>query len=206
MSVIKVNLASKMYPLPRRWIHGTTVPETLGKLSHQRCIITVICERMHQSGGNVLRTLIHGKQLQNINTIHSYIDKALSIAMYTMRAELHHTVGNCPGNLIFNRDMFLNMPLIAGCHAITQKREHLINENLLRENQKRRHFNYAPNQKILKKRWNPNKLASNERQRCDERWRRDYCLTGDWTTKWKCLSRWCYFHNQKLKVSMFGIE
>ena len=114
---------------------------------------------MHQSVGNVLRTLIHGKQLQNINTIHSYIDKALSIAMYTMRAELHHTVGNCPGNLIFNRDMFLNMPLIAGWHAITQKREHLINENLLRENQKRRHFDYAPNRKNPQKEMEPKQIA-----------------------------------------------
>jgi hypothetical protein len=55
--------------------------------------------------------------------------------------------------------MFLNIPLIADWHAITRKREHLINENLLRENQKRRRFDYAPNQKILKKRWNPNKLG-----------------------------------------------
>jgi hypothetical protein len=49
-------------------------------------------------------------------------------------------------------------------------------------------------------------LASNERQRCDERWRCDYCLTRDWPTKWKCLSRWFYFHSQKSEVSMFGIE
>jgi hypothetical protein len=69
-----------------------------------------ICERMHQTVGNVLGTLIHGKQLQNINTIQSYIDEALSIAMHTMRAELHNTLGNCPGNLIFNRDMYLNTP------------------------------------------------------------------------------------------------
>ncbi len=38
--------------------------------------------------------------------------------------------------------MFLNIPLIAYWHAVTLKRKHLINENLMRENQKRRHYEY----------------------------------------------------------------
>ncbi len=67
-------------------------------------------------------------------------------------------LGSSPGNLVFNRDMFLNIPLIANWHAITQKREHLINENLIRENQKRRKFDYLPGQQILKKHWKPRKL------------------------------------------------
>ena len=48
------------------------------------------------------------------------------------------TLGSSPGSLVFHRDMFLNIPLIADWHAITQKREHLVNENLIRENNKRR--------------------------------------------------------------------
>jgi hypothetical protein len=54
--------------------------------------------------------------------------------------------------------MFLIIPLIANWHAITQKREHLIHENLLRENLKRRRHDYAPQQRILKKCWKPRKL------------------------------------------------
>ncbi len=54
--------------------------------------------------------------------------------------------------------MFLNIPLIANWHAITLKREHLIHENLLRENQKRRRYDYMPQQRVLKKRWKPRKL------------------------------------------------
>ncbi len=77
--------------------------------------------------------------------------------MHAMRAGLHSTLGSSPGSLVFIRDMFLNISLIADWHAITQKREHLINENLTPENQKRRHFDYAPNQKNLNKRWNPTK-------------------------------------------------
>ncbi len=80
------------------------------------------------------------------------------IAMHGMRAGVHSTLGSSPGNHIFNRDMFLNIPLIADWHAITQKREHLIHENLIQENQKRRWYNYLPEQLVLKKHWEQCKL------------------------------------------------
>jgi hypothetical protein len=96
----------------------------------------VVCKRMHQTVGNVLRTLLHGEPPQNIANAKEYIDEAVSIAMHTMRAGIHSTLGSSPGSLTFNRYMFLNIPLIADWHAITQRREHLINENLVRENQK----------------------------------------------------------------------
>jgi hypothetical protein len=75
-----------------------------------------------------------------------------------MRAGIHSTLSSSPGSLVFNRDMFLNIPLIANWHAITQKREHLIHENLIQENQKRRQYNYLPKQHILKKHWKPREL------------------------------------------------
>ena len=65
-----------------------------------------------------------------------YVDEALSIAMHAMRVGIHSTMGSSPGILVFNRDMFLNIPLIANWHAITLKQEHLTNENLMKENQK----------------------------------------------------------------------
>ena len=114
---------------------------------------------MHQTVGNVLRTLLHGEPPQNIANAKDYVDEALSIAMHAMRVGIHSTMGSSPGNLVFNRDMFLNIPLIADWHAITLKREHLINENLMRENQKRRRHDYTPQQKILKKTWKPRKLG-----------------------------------------------
>ena len=121
-----------------------------------------VCKRMHQTVGNVLRTLLHGEPPRNINSFREFVDEYLSIAMHAMRAGVHTTLGSSPGSLVFNRDMFLNTPLIADWHAITQRRgEHLIKENLIRENQKRRRFDYVPNQCILKKCWNPCKL--NER-------------------------------------------
>ena len=55
--------------------------------------------------------------------------------------------------------MFLNIPLIADWHSITNKREHLVNENLRRANKRRRRFDYAPNQQVLKKLHEPTKLG-----------------------------------------------
>jgi hypothetical protein len=118
-----------------------------------------ICERMHQTVGNVLRTLLHGEPPEGITSAKDFMDEALSTAMHAMRTGVHTTLGSSPGSLIFNRDMFLNIPLIADWHAITQRREHLINENLIRENSKRRRYDYAVNQQVLKMRHNPRKLG-----------------------------------------------
>jgi len=70
-----------------------------------------ICKRMHQTVGNVLRTLLHGEPPQNFKNAKDYVDEALSIAMHTMRVGVHSTMRSSPGNLVFNRDMFLNIPL-----------------------------------------------------------------------------------------------
>jgi hypothetical protein len=108
-----------------------------------------ICERMHQTVGNILRPLLHGEPPRDVTKAKDFINETLSIAMHAMRTGVHTTLGSSPGNLVFNRDMFLNIPLIADWHAITQKREHLVNENLIRENNKRRRYDYVQNQRVL---------------------------------------------------------
>ncbi len=53
--------------------------------------------------------------------------------------------------------MFLNISLITDWHDITQRREHLIHENLMRENQKRRGLIMPPNKGYLRKNRNLDK-------------------------------------------------
>jgi hypothetical protein len=81
------------------------------------------------------------------------------ITMHAMQAGVHSTLGSSPDHLVFNRDMFLNIPLIADWHAITKRQEHLIHENLMRENKKRRGYDYAPQQLVLKKKWKSKKIG-----------------------------------------------
>ena len=53
----------------------------------------------------------------------------------------------------------LNVPLIADWQLLTKRREHVVNENLRRNNLKRRRFDYSVNQKVLKKAHAPKKLG-----------------------------------------------
>ena len=116
---------------------------------------------MHQTVGNILRTLLHGQPPQQFTGARAkdFINEGLAITMHAMCAGTHSMLRNSPGNLVFNRDMFLNIPLIADWHAVTKQREHLVNENLMRENKKRRRHDYAVDHRVLKKRHNPTKLG-----------------------------------------------
>jgi hypothetical protein len=118
-----------------------------------------VCERMHQTVGNVLRTLVHANPPQNMTQARDIIDDALATAMHAMRTTVATTLGSAPGALAFSRDMFLNVPLIADWQAIARVREHHVNENLRRANRKRCHYDYAPGQQVLKKVHNPSKLG-----------------------------------------------
>jgi hypothetical protein len=61
------------------------------------------------------------KNPQDMASAKEYIYEALSIAMHAMKAAIHSTLGSSPGSLTFNRDMFLNIPMIADWH----KDEHI---------------------------------------------------------------------------------
>jgi hypothetical protein len=108
---------------------------------------------MHQMVGNVLRTLLYGEPSPDMASAKEYIGEALFIAMHAMRAATHSTLGSSPGSLTVKRDMFLIIPLHADWHTITQRQEHLINVNLIEKN------DYAPQQRVLKKKWKPCKLG-----------------------------------------------
>ena len=75
------------------------------------------------------------------------IDEALTTAQHTLRYGVHTTLGSSPGALVFNRDMFLNVPLLADWQVLTEKREHLINETLRQANMKRRWYDHEISQK-----------------------------------------------------------
>ena len=55
--------------------------------------------------------------------------------------------------------MFLNIPLVADWQAIAARREQLVNDNLRRANKKRRQYDYASGQKVLKMVHDPTKLG-----------------------------------------------
>ena len=97
-----------------------------------------ICERMHQTVGNVLRTLVHKNGPRSEAHAKELVDEALAVAQHALRCAVHTTLGSSPGALVFNRDMFPNIPLMADWKLLNLKREHLVNEILRGANLKRR--------------------------------------------------------------------
>ena len=63
--------------------------------------------------------------------------------------------------MVFGRDMFfdLEIPLLAEWELIQRRRPQLVDEALCRMNLKRRSYDCAPNQQVLKKLHKPNKLG-----------------------------------------------
>ena len=81
------------------------------------------------------------------------------MVMHTMRTNVMATLNGSQGSLVFGRDMFLNIPLIADWHAIAKHRAVLVNMALLHQNQKRWTYDYVAGQKVLKKVHDPTKIG-----------------------------------------------
>jgi hypothetical protein len=118
-----------------------------------------ICERMHQTVTNVLRTLVYTNPPQNLTQARDIINDALATAMHAMQTNIATTLRSTPGPLAFAQYMFLNMLLIAGWQAIARTHEHHVNENLQHANRKQRQYDCTPRQQVLKKVHNPTKLG-----------------------------------------------
>ncbi len=151
------------YPRPSRCIHDQG-PEFMG-VDFQRILLlngikdvattiknpqaNAVCERMHQTVTNILRPLLHAHFPPTAEAANDVIDTALATASYASRASLHRSLNVSPGALVFHRDMLLNIPLIADLNMIRERRQVLIDENLRRQNMKRRTFDYQVGQQVL---------------------------------------------------------
>jgi len=76
---------------------------------------------MHQTVGNSLRAMTHAHPPEGLQQAIDIIDTCLANAAYTTRTAIHHTLDISPGALIFQRDMILNILLIADLERLRQK-------------------------------------------------------------------------------------
>jgi transposase InsO family protein len=117
-----------------------------------------IVERLHQTMGNSIRTLLDGANPQSESEANALIDSVLQTAAYAARAAIHTTLGTTPGAIAFQRDMILNIPLIADFKLLQEKRQLRINENLQRMNSRRITHDYQPGDKVWTRIHRPTKL------------------------------------------------
>ena len=106
-----------------------------------------------------MRTLLHSKPPRSQDDARDVVDEALATAMHAMRCNVTTALGSPPGALVYARDMFLNVPLVADWTTIARRREQLVQENLRKENMKRRSYDYKVGDKVLKKVFKPTKLG-----------------------------------------------
>ena len=65
--------------------------------------------------------MIYTDPPHTVTEVKRLVDKALATAMHAMRASVSTTLSSSPGALVFGRDMFLNIPLVADWHLIAQR-------------------------------------------------------------------------------------
>ena len=78
------------------------------------------------------------------------VDNALAACCHAIRCSVSKSLSsNTPGEVVFGRDMLLDIPVIVDLLRIRNNRQLLIDENLRRQNSKRREFHYQVNQEVL---------------------------------------------------------
>ena len=77
-----------------------------------------ICERLHQTMGNMLRILIHQHPPQTLQEAHLTAQIALHKVLFALRNTHHSTLQTTPGALAFHQDFLLNLPVIVDLNHI----------------------------------------------------------------------------------------
>ena len=111
-----------------------------------------IIERIHQSIGQVLQTVVVSRNPKSAAEGQAVIRETLATAMHACRCASSVSLGhNSPGALAFKRDMFLDIPLIADIITIQKNCQPLIDKCLLKANAKRINHDYAVDNLVYKK-------------------------------------------------------
>ena len=109
-----------------------------------------IIEASHKTIGQIIRTLIHINPPTNKQNAELLVDDAIGTAMHALRCNPVSTLGNfSPGALVFNRDMFLNIPLVADILTLTKNRQALIDARLIRANRRRIKHEFKVGQQVF---------------------------------------------------------
>ena len=77
-----------------------------------------------------MSTLMFAHPPQHVVDSQELLDCALATAAHTTRTGIHSTLKTSPGALIFNRDMLLDIPVMADLQLLKDYRQHVIDKNL----------------------------------------------------------------------------
>ena len=116
-----------------------------------------IVERVHQVIGNIIRTFeLEDNYLDEVNPWKGI----LSATAFAVRSTFHTTLNQSPGQLVFGRDMILNIKHEANWDYIKKRKQNIINKNNKRENAGRIPHTYRVGDQVLLKRGTENKYEA----------------------------------------------
>ena len=104
-----------------------------------------IVERVHQIMGNMIRTFVlhEGTQPQDA------IPGIFAAIAFGIRSTIHTTTKATPMQLVFGRDSIMNIQHLADWRYIATEKQKLINKNTMRENKKRKAYEYQVNDEVM---------------------------------------------------------
>ena len=97
---------------------------------------------MHKIVAHILRNIIKEDPPMQPEDAEQKIDNALATCVHALRCTVNYTMKTSPGAMIFNRDMLINVQLIADLESIRGRRQQQIDDNIKRQNNKRIDYNY----------------------------------------------------------------
>jgi len=109
-----------------------------------------VVERIHQVIGNMLRTM----KLEEIYLLPPPYDPfagVISAIGYAIRSSWHSTNRATPGQLVFGRDMAINVRHVADWNHIQKRKQEVAAANNARENRRRVPHKYQVGDKVLKR-------------------------------------------------------
>lgn len=98
--------------------------------------LNAICEQMHLTIGNILRKIMRTTKLTNVQQATQVADNALATCMCATQCAIHQALQTSPNALVYQRDMFVDVPIMADQISIRQSRQQLVDQNLIRHNRK----------------------------------------------------------------------
>ncbi|MGH7974253.1 MAG: hypothetical protein ACREBR_01910 [bacterium] len=108
-----------------------------------------ICERMHQTVANLLRTITLKHPPTNPQQARDLLDSCLAAASGALRIAIHTTMKISPGAAVFRRDMLLPVESLADWIFIQDNKQDLIDRNNRTENLRRFRKDYEVGDEVL---------------------------------------------------------
>ena len=105
-----------------------------------------VLERVHQVVANMLRSYdLDNQDLDKLDPFGEYLN---GIA-WAIRCTYHTTLEATPGQLVYGRDMIMDIPFMADWPKIINRKQQLIDKSNSKENKYRFNYDYAVGDKVL---------------------------------------------------------